>query len=111
MSVKNTKTIFDRVYDVIIKRKQSSPEISYVAHLMEEGTDMILKKICEESAEVIIAVKNENRKEQIHELADLWFHMLVLMGHKGITLTDISRELESRFGYSGFDEKANPLNN
>ena len=107
MTDQNPTTTFDRVYDVILKRKQSSPEKSYVAYLMDEGTDMILKKICEESDEVIIAAKNENKTEQIHELADLWFHMLVLMGQKGITLTDISRELENRFGQSGFDEKAN----
>ena len=107
MTDQNPTTTFDRVYDVILERKQCSPETSYVAYLMDEGTDMILKKICEESAEVIIAVKNENRKEQIHELADLWFHMLVLMGHMGINLMDISRELENRFGKSGFDEKAN----
>ena len=107
MTVQNPTTIFNRVYDLILKRKQSSPETSYVAYLMDEGTDMILKKICEESAEVILAVKNGKKTEQIHELADLWFHMLVLMGHKGITLMDISRELENRFGQSGFDEKAN----
>ena len=107
MTGKNPKTIFDRVFDVIIKRKQSSPEKSYVAYLMDGGTDIILKKICEESSELIIAAKNENRSEQIHELADLWFHMLVLMGQNGITLSDISRELEKRFGQSGFDEKAN----
>ena len=107
MTGQNAKTTFDRVFDVILKRKQSSPEKSYVAYLMDGGTDIILKKICEESSELIIAAKNENRSEQIHELADLWFHMLVLMGHKGITLTDISRELENRFGQSGFDEKAN----
>ena len=107
MTVQNPTTTFDRVYDVILKRKQSSPETSYVAYLMDEGTDMILKKLCEESAEVIIAAKNENKVEQIHELADLWFHMLVLMGQKGITLKDIYSELESRFGQSCFDEKAN----
>ena len=107
MTSQESLTIFDRVYDVIIKRKKISPEKSYVAFLMDEGTDMILKKICEESAEVILAAKNENRTAQIHELADLWFHMLVLMGHKGITLTDISDELERRFDRSGFDEKAN----
>jgi len=107
MTGQNPKTTFDRVYDVILKRKESSPENSYVAYLMDEGTDKILKKICEESAEVIIAAKNGNRTEQIHELADLWFHMLVLMGQKSITLTDIYRELENRFGQSGFDEKAN----
>ena len=107
MTGHNPKTTFDRVFDVILKRKQSSPEKSYVAYLMDGGTDLILKKICEESAEVIIAAKNENKVEQIHELADLWFHMLVLMGQKGITLKDISQELEKRFGQSGFDEKAN----
>ena len=107
MTGQNPTTTFDRLYDVILKRKQSSPETSYVAYLMDEGTDMILKKIGEESAEVIIASKNGIRTEQIHELVDLWFHMLVLMGHKGIALTDISRELENRFGQSGFDEKAN----
>ena len=107
MTVQNPATTFDRVYDVILNRKQSSPEKSYVAYLMDGGTDLILKKICEESAEVIIAAKNENKVEQIHELADLWFHMLVLMGQKGITLKDISQELEKRFGQSGFDEKAN----
>ena len=107
MTGPNYTTIIDRVYDVILERKQSSPETSYVAYLMDGGTDMILKKICEESSELIIATKNGNRIEQIHELADLWFHMLVLMGHKGITLTDISWELENRFGQSGLDEKAN----
>ena len=107
MTDQNPTTTFDRVYAVILERKQSSPETSYTAYLMDEGTDFILKKICEESAEVIIASKNGIRTEQIHELVDLWFHMLVLMGHKGITLRDISRELENRFGQSGFDEKAN----
>ena len=107
MTGQNSKTTFDRVFDVILKRKQSSPEKSYVAYLMDGGTDTILKKICEESSELIIAAKNENRSEQIHELADLWIHMLVLMGQKGITLKDIYQELENRFGQSGFDEKAN----
>tara|TARA_B100000945_G_scaffold312301_1_gene306690 strand:- start:2 stop:328 length:327 start_codon:yes stop_codon:yes gene_type:complete len=107
MTGQDSSTTFDRVYDVIINRKQSSPEKSYVAYLMNGGTDLILKKIYEESAELITAARNEEKKEQIHELADLWFHMLVLMGQKGITLTDISLELENRFGQSGFDEKAN----
>ena len=107
MTDQKPSTTFDRVYDVILKRKQSSSEASYVAYLMDGGTDTILKKISEESAELGIAAKNGNRTEEIHELADLWFHMLVLMGQKGITLTDIYRELENRFGKSGFDEKAN----
>ena len=91
MTDQNPITTFDRVYDVILERKQSSPEKSYVAYLMDEGTDMILKKICEESAEVIIATKNENRTEQIHELADLWFHMLVPVSYTHLTLPTNSR--------------------
>ena len=78
MTGQNPTTTFDRVYDVILKRKQCSPEKSYVAYLMDEGTDMILKKICEESAEVIIAAKNENRTEQIHELAAVSYTHLTL---------------------------------
>ena len=101
-----SSTMFEQVYEIILERKQSSPENSYVASLIDKGTDSILKKIGEESAEVILAAKNENRKEQIHEITDLWFHMLVLMGQQGITLNEISQELEDRLGQSGLEEKA-----
>jgi len=106
MSSRISAIMFEQVYEIILERKQSSPDNSYVASLMEKGTDSILKKIGEESAEVILAVKNENRKEQIHEITDLWFHMLVLMGHQGITLNEISQELEDRLGQSGLEKKA-----
>ena len=106
MNTRISATMFEQVYDIILERKQSSPDNSYVASLMEKGTDSILKKIGEESAEVILATKNENRKEQIHEITDLWFHMLVLMGQQGITLNEISQELEDRLGQSGLEEKA-----
>ena len=99
-------SIFDQVYKVIVERKQSSPEKSYVASLMKKGTDSILKKIGEESAEVVIATKNKNREEQIHEITDLWFHMLILMVDKGILLEEISKEFKKRFGQSGLEEKA-----
>ena len=98
--------MFQRVYEVIMERKNKSHDNSYVASLMEKGIDSILKKIGEESAEVILATKNENRKEQIHEITDLWFHLLILMGYQGITIEDISQELKKRFGQSGLDEKA-----
>ena len=86
--------MFEQVYEVIRERKQSSPEESYVASLMTKGTDSILKKIGEESAEVIIAAKNKNRDEQIHEITDLWFHLLVLLVDQGLTLEDISIDFE-----------------
>jgi phosphoribosyl-ATP pyrophosphohydrolase len=98
--------MFEQVYEVIRERKQSSPEESYVASLMTKGTDSILKKIGEESAEVIIAAKNKNRDEQIHEITDLWFHLLVLLVDQGLTLEDISKEFEKRFGQSGLEEKS-----
>ena len=98
--------MFEQVCEVIKERKQSSPEESYVASLMTKGTDAILKKIGEESAEVIIAAKNKNREEQIHEITDLWFHLLVLLVDQGLTLEDISKEFEKRFGKSGLEEKA-----
>ena len=98
--------MFEQVYEVIRERKQSSPEKSYVASLMTKGTDAILKKIGEESAEIIIAAKNKNRNEQIHEITDLWFHLLILLVDRGLTLEDISKEFEKRFGQSGLEEKA-----
>lgn len=100
------QTILEQVFNVIMERKKTSPDNSYVAALIKNGTDSILKKIGEESAEVIIAAKNKNRDEQIHEIADLWFHVLVLMADQGLTLSDISAELEKRFGLSGLEEKA-----
>ena len=105
MNTRNSATMFEQVYDIILERKQSSLNNSYVASLMEKGTDSILRKIGEESVEVILAVKNKNRKEQIHEITDLWFHLLILMGYQGITVEDISQELKKRFGQSGLEEK------
>ena len=90
--------ILDRVYDVILDRKRSPKKKSYVTHLLKSGRDAILKKIGEESGELIIGSKNNRRDEIIWEVADLWFHCLVLMGSHGIPPTDIYRELERRFG-------------
>ncbi|MBC8259589.1 MAG: phosphoribosyl-ATP diphosphatase [SAR324 cluster bacterium] len=106
MSTEISANIFEQVYDVILERKNKTPDKSYVASLMNKGTDSILKKIGEESAEVIIAAKNEDRKEIIHEITDLWFHLLILMGHQDISIKDIYREMERRFGQSGLEEKA-----
>ena len=106
MNTGTSEAIFQRVYEVIMERKNKSPDNSYVASLMDKGIDSILKKIGEESAEVILATKNVSRKEQIHEITDLWFHLLILMGYQGITIEDISQELKKRFGQSGLEEKA-----
>ena len=72
-----------------------------------QGLDEILKKIGEESAEVIIAAKDDDQNKIIYEVADLWFHTLVLLRHKDIEIDKILDELSSRFGLSGLEEKAN----
>ena len=77
-------------------RKIEKTEGSYTTYLFEKGTDKILKKVGEESTEVIIAAKADDKKETIYEIADLCYHVLVLMIQMGISLEDIHRELASR---------------
>ncbi|MEM7180581.1 MAG: phosphoribosyl-ATP diphosphatase [Spirochaetota bacterium] len=77
-------------------RKSDLPENSYTASLFQGGLDRILKKIGEEAGEVIIAAKNNNSSEFIHEVADLLFHMQVLLVEKEVPLTAITQELEKR---------------
>ncbi len=77
-------------------RKRERPEGSYTTYLFTKGTDKILKKIGEESTEVIVAAKNKDRKETVYEIADLAYHIMVLMTQMGISVEDIHRELASR---------------
>ena len=88
--------IIDEVFEIILERKKEAPEGSYVAQLMFGGQEKILVKIEEESAEVIQAARIEIREELVHEIADLIFHVLVLMGYEDITPEDLSAELRSR---------------
>lgn len=77
-------------------RKAEKKEGSYTTYLFEKGLDKILKKIGEESTEVIIAAKAEDKKETVYEIADLAYHVMVLMVQAGISLEDVKRELASR---------------
>ena len=77
-------------------RRTEKKEGSYTTYLFEKGLDKILKKVGEESTEVIIAAKAEDRKETVYEIADLCYHVMVLMIQAGISLEDIHRELASR---------------
>ena len=77
-------------------RKTEKKEGSYTTYLFEKGLDKILKKVGEESTEVIIAAKDQDKKETIYEIADLAYHVMVLMVQAGISLEDIHRELASR---------------
>ena len=86
----------DGLYKLLEGRKAELPEGSYTTYLFRKGTDKILKKIGEESTEVIIAGKAEDKPETIYEIADLAYHVLVLMVQQGISLDDIRKELASR---------------
>ena len=91
---------------ILEERKSSSKDKSYVSSLYQKGTNKILEKISEESDEVIKASTDEGREEIIHEMADLLFHLLVLLRHKNISLEEVELELANRFGISGHEEKA-----
>lgn len=84
------------LYDMLVGRKLEKKEGSYTTYLFEKGLDKILKKVGEESTEVIIAAKAEDKAETIYEIADLAYHVMVLMIQAGITLKDIHKELASR---------------
>ncbi|MDR3309733.1 MAG: bifunctional phosphoribosyl-AMP cyclohydrolase/phosphoribosyl-ATP diphosphatase HisIE [Oscillospiraceae bacterium] len=84
------------LYALLLDRKANPKEGSYTTYLFDKGLDKILKKIGEESTEVIIAAKSEDRAETVYELADLMYHALVLMAHTGITPQDVLTELVSR---------------
>jgi phosphoribosyl-ATP pyrophosphohydrolase len=98
--------ILYRLTEVIEGRKNADPESSYVAKLLYEGQDKILKKIAEESAEVLLASKEQDKSHVILEVADLWFHCLVLLAHHNVGPDDVLNELRRREGVSGLDEKA-----
>ena len=84
------------LYALLEGRKRDMPEGSYTSYLFEKGLDKILKKVGEECTEVIIAGKAEDKKETIYEIADLAYHVMVLMVESGITLRDVYDELASR---------------
>lgn len=98
--------ILTQLAAILEERKQASPESSYAASLYAGGPDAILKKIGEEASEVIIAAKTGDREEIVRELADLWFHTLVLLAYTDQTPDAVLEELQRRFGRSGLDEKA-----
>ena len=78
----------------------------FIEKTISKGVNSILEKISEESEEVIQAVKEEGKDEVIHEVADLWFHIMVLLRHEDISIEEIELELARRFGVSGHEEKA-----
>ena len=100
------REILQRLMQVLESRKSADPDKSYVAHLYAKGLDGILKKVGEEAAETIIAAKNGDAGHLFYEMADLWFHSLVLLSHQNLEVDAVLNELERRFGISGIEEKA-----
>ena len=84
------------LYDLLDGRNKQRPEGSYTTYLFEKGMDKILKKVGEECTEVIIAGKADDKKETIYEIADLAYHVMVLMVQMGISVEDVHKELASR---------------
>ena len=99
-------TVLSDIADVMEIRRQAAPESSYVSQLLHGGEDAILKKVIEEAGEIIMASKDGNRLHLIKEVADEWFHTMVLLAYHGLRPEDVLMELKRRQNISGLDEKA-----
>ena len=98
--------VLHRLQATLVERKNAAPDSSYVAGLYAKGTDSICKKVAEEAAETIMAAKDGDHLHLVREVADLWFHSLVLLAHFDLGVDDVLFELRRREGISGIDEKA-----
>lgn len=98
--------IIKELENILTDRQQADPKESYVAKLYHAGADKILKKVGEEAAEVIIAAKNHSQEEIIYEMADLWFHSMILLRFYDIPVEAIWQELAKRQGISGLSVQA-----
>ena len=98
--------ILDQLAQVLEERKSADADSSYVAGLYKKGLDAILKKIGEEATEVVMAAKDGDPEKIVYEIADLWFHSMVLLAHQGLSVERVLAELDHRFGLSGIDEKS-----
>lgn len=98
--------ILQRLTATLEARKGAAADSSYVAKLYSKGDDAILKKVIEEAGEVLLAAKDGDKAHLVYEVADLWFHCMVLLAHKELNADDVLRELARREGVSGIEEKA-----
>ena len=101
-----TDDVLARVAETIERRKSADPRDSYVAALFAKGEDAVLKKIGEEATETVMAAKDGDKIRLTGEVADLWFHCLVLLARHGLGPADVLRELARREGVSGHAERA-----
>ena len=99
--------VLQRLQQTLRTRKGAAPESSYVAGLYAKGPDTICKKVIEEAGETIMAAKDGDRLHLVREVADLWFHSMVLLTQFDLGIDDVIAELHRREGISGIDEKRN----
>jgi phosphoribosyl-ATP pyrophosphohydrolase len=98
--------VLERLAGVIEARRHADPETSYVARLFARGEDAILKKIGEEATETVMAAKDGDAQRIVAEMADLWFHSMIVLAWHGLRPADVLAELARREGISGLDEHA-----
>ncbi len=98
--------VLSKLAEVLEARKGAEADSSYVASLYAKGLDAILKKVGEEATETVMAAKDGDNEKIVYEVADLWFHTLVLLAQQGLSPDDVLSELARRFGLSGIEEKA-----
>lgn len=98
--------VLDRLYEIIAARRDQRPEGSYVVQLLDQGWSAIAAKITEEADEVVIAGRDETDEALTHEVADLVFHVWVMMASREVSPDAVYAELARRFGISGIAEKA-----
>lgn len=102
----------NELFKVILDRKENGEEGSYTKYLFTKGLDKILKKVGEECTEVIIASKDDKKEDQVYEICDLIYHVLVLMAERGISIDDIKQELDKRSKKSNnFKGERKPVTN
>ena len=97
--------VLQRLGETLAARTGADPASSYVAGLLAKGEDAILRKLIEESAETLLASKEGDKLHLVREVADVWFHSMVLLAWHGLTPDDVLAELHRREGISGIDEK------
>ena len=97
--------VLTKIHQTLVARLDADADTSYVASLYSKGLDAILKKVGEEATEVVMAGKDQSAEKLIYEIADLWFHSMVLLAQQGLNPQQVLDELEGRIGTSGLQEK------
>jgi phosphoribosyl-ATP pyrophosphohydrolase len=102
----NNSEILTQLTEILEQRKNAESDSSYVASLYNKGLDAILKKVGEEATETVMAAKDGDKDKLVYEVADLWFHTMILLADQDLSADDVLQELARRLGVSGHDEKA-----